>query len=1513
MPLPIYWHGCVNQKEFSEYTPTIDRILRGEISISSLQGEDALKVRLNIRSRLIFNSVTIEKKQYLVIHQALLKHNYKDYKIDSDDFNARHMSLWSERVANGDIYRVDRESLAAPVAEDVPQLVYSANSIIFNEFQEEIFDMPTPLVINGPAGTGKTRIIFEMLLDYLRENPDIGTQKFLFVAKSAVLINQLRIMALAIPEAELLDHMVEFKTYAELIQSIDNRYIPENEVGITYFKKWLAKHLKLQEKNLRMSRKDLNLIKDRLEREKSASRLDAEQNILSSLKQLDDNSLYEELSIIAGYHYPLDGVQSTDYLKLGHKQSVFHKKASQDVKLYFMEIYRRYQAHLDSWEQGFHYDSTLCIPSMRKKYRAIFLDEFQALPLKQQLFLLDMCDTNLYCSGDSAHQRIGFVQSSTSIFIDLLGKIIKRSPSVALLSDSYRCPKAVIRVKNTLIRLKRLSIGGTTEHGEPIEIVPHPSKEEGECHILNTMLGEDEQIRELTNSADCFVITRPGLKEQARTRYPGAQVYEFSEVIGMECRWAILYEIFNDRDPIEAEIDRVLRTKDYHTADAINHIKNHDNESALNRFNEWLIAIGRATSKVYFVQDIPVAGSLFRSNQISVLLEMLLSMISPDSPLIVDRKEVQATSNLADWERRADENLLAGNLSVAESIYLNHLGRTTEDCLARKLFICSQTAGISRSDTEVIVETAPQKKQKKSSPKKKSAAIAGNSDIKTESAKSSELELKESSSSPKVTVKSSKPSPVSVTEEINREKTSSFSPIAQIDRSSLQDEIPKLLNNFTKKHLDYMFKRYKGRFLSVSFRLAGHGFIPELLGFVLTTPNLYPIFINYLQTSRGGHQVSAIVEDTKYNDGSTALHLAASLNSLQMMNILIEKGADIHAVNDRHEKPLFIALINGNFLAAEILVKAGCKLTDAIDIKGRPHYYAFDFKSEEVYNRMADGFYQRTYQTRCALPDGVTNLYLQAQLNFLDEATKRVKTHPEEVNTPVGPMNATPLFIAVQLGHIDMVKLLISSGADVFAKLTNGVTPLLLASQSGFLTIAEYLIAVDPDGHNLEQETIDGITPIISATYHRRIQLVALLVDCHANIMHEAVDGATIRSIISKRKLFDIGALLDDNKSRRQDSILLISNPSLVRMRRFLEENHRIYNLLRRVKIDVDRGPNRRLIEYILSDNTMSQLLVDCIDIDLANCKKMYLLQEPVVSKIDKIVITSEGFTSLHLAVLNQSTIYVDCYLNCQSMLDASSEYRLNINSVNRLGETPLSISCSIKSTIFARKLILANANIYTADHNGYTPLHLSAENGLLGVVCLLIKKSDDQQSTYLNAINRYGNTALMLAIENGHENVAIVLIRQPSTDVNCLGEDGKTALILAIELGSVTLVKELIERGADVNYILPNGISVLMAAVCSLNKDVVEALFKTNVNINQQIQDGLNQFQVMCNDERKIAKIQSMHDHFSYLYTVRALKLSEGSAFSKVVRSEVRRKIVYRVEESIEISEDRIFSPISM
>jgi ankyrin repeat protein len=138
-------------------------------------------------------------------------------------------------------------------------------------------------------------------------------------------------------------------------------------------------------------------------------------------------------------------------------------------------------------------------------------------------------------------------------------------------------------------------------------------------------------------------------------------------------------------------------------------------------------------------------------------------------------------------------------------------------------------------------------------------------------------------------------------------------------------------------------------------------------------------------------------------------------------------------------------------------------------------------------------------------------------------------------------------------------------------------------------------------------------------------------------------------------------------------------------------------------------------------------------------------------------------------------------------------------------------------------------------DNNGWTPLMLAVEEGLLTTVQALLSTPGID----INAQKFDGATALYVAIANGKEDVAKALIDK-GADVNLADNTGWTPLMFAAEKGYLTITQALLSApGIDINAQKSNGATALYVAIANGQDDVVKALIDKGADVNIANNDG--------------------------------------------------------------------------
>jgi ankyrin repeat protein len=106
-----------------------------------------------------------------------------------------------------------------------------------------------------------------------------------------------------------------------------------------------------------------------------------------------------------------------------------------------------------------------------------------------------------------------------------------------------------------------------------------------------------------------------------------------------------------------------------------------------------------------------------------------------------------------------------------------------------------------------------------------------------------------------------------------------------------------------------------------------------------------------------------------------------------------------------------------------------------------------------------------------------------------------------------------------------------------------------------------------------------------------------------------------------------------------------------------------------------------------------------------------------------------------------------------------------------------------------------ANPNV-NVDSFGHTPLHHACIKGHQSIVRTLVDRGADVQTP-----NRFGTTSLFFAASNGSLGIVDLLL-QRHANPNAVGHHGNTPLHRAIVGAHQTIIKALVDAGADINIL---------------------------------------------------------------------------------------------------------------
>jgi ankyrin repeat protein len=204
---------------------------------------------------------------------------------------------------------------------------------------------------------------------------------------------------------------------------------------------------------------------------------------------------------------------------------------------------------------------------------------------------------------------------------------------------------------------------------------------------------------------------------------------------------------------------------------------------------------------------------------------------------------------------------------------------------------------------------------------------------------------------------------------------------------------------------------------------------------------------------------------------------AAGVDNLEIVNLLIDAGANVNAETRYKITPMSLACTNGNAAIIERLLKAGVDANST---------------SEE----------------------GQTAL-MTAALNGKVDAIKMLLTHGAKVNATEPYKGQTALMWAAGEGNVDAAALLIEFGGDVKVKSKAGFTPLLFAVMNNQIPAVKVLVE---HGANVDDRAIDGSTTLNMAIINAYYDMASVLLDLGANPNVQDLNGTPLHSLVWMRK-----------------------------------------------------------------------------------------------------------------------------------------------------------------------------------------------------------------------------------------------------------------------------------------------------------------------------------------------------------------------------------------------------------
>ncbi|GAB9464964.1 Tkl protein kinase [Globisporangium polare] len=530
-----------------------------------------------------------------------------------------------------------------------------------------------------------------------------------------------------------------------------------------------------------------------------------------------------------------------------------------------------------------------------------------------------------------------------------------------------------------------------------------------------------------------------------------------------------------------------------------------------------------------------------------------------------------------------------------------------------------------------------------------------------------------------------------------------------------------------------------------------------------------------LEILRVLHNFGAKVNDEYYLDtGISPLYVACKRGHLQVVQWLLENGADIEAVDEDDVTPFMVAAGQAHVQIVKLLASKGAS-TEIATSSGLSVAYFAAYSGHLALLRFF-------LEKNMALADADGNF-----TNLLDGAVRGnhlviAKYVLENVNVADEHIDEA-LMLAVRFKHLELVELLILHDTDVEEIDENGLTPLIAVAQSGDVQIAEALIEAGASLTRVSPST--GYTPVhemAKCGHHQLLELV--------HTLQPEIDFAVISQFDSLTPLHLAAA------NDHEGAVRFLVDVVTARER------------------DSEEGANEGATIDVPGPRGQTPLILAAENGSLSAVKALVAAGASVNAR------TGSGLTALIGAA----------YVGEIEIVRVLCENGADVNLATNTGVTPLHAAAEYGHVSLVEYLLEERQAAANFTWTGVSSILAGpVMNGHLTVIFVLVAHGAQFEYTGGQWLS-----PLHLAAQYKQLGAVQLLLLATGMDVNAMNdnpEDGvemrSTPLMVAAHRGYLDIVRSLCEKGADVELRDQEGRSALDLAQLARKSEVVEYLTK--------------------------------------------------------------------------------------
>ncbi|KAJ7988014.1 hypothetical protein DPEC_G00319230 [Dallia pectoralis] len=238
-----------------------------------------------------------------------------------------------------------------------------------------------------------------------------------------------------------------------------------------------------------------------------------------------------------------------------------------------------------------------------------------------------------------------------------------------------------------------------------------------------------------------------------------------------------------------------------------------------------------------------------------------------------------------------------------------------------------------------------------------------------------------------------------------------------------------------------------------------------------------------------------------------------------------------------------------------------------------------------------------------------------------------------------------------------------------------------------------------------------------------------------------------------------------------------------------------------------------------------------------------------------KNIVTEDGDTYLHLAIIHEATEHTE------QMINLSQNDDQFLDAQNNQRQTALHLAVITEQPRLVERLLKAGCDPRLADDNGNTPLHIACKKGSLASFSVITQNCPRHLSFILSFPNYDGHSCLHLASINGFLSMVESLV-QLGADVNAQEQcSGRTSLHLAVDLQNLSLVHRLLSLGADVDSLTYGGYTPYHLTYGRQNAEIRHQLYEKTAQDLRELPESESEE----SDEEGLSDDEQMYDDITF------------------------------------------------